>query len=209
MDPLGSDDRLEYAIRHPKVFSADAREGRSRRIVTIILFLIGAAFVSAYGVWFANMREAAAESAGKATQSRSRLYVPAVAATVHLATIRDDAFPPARISDDVPNRIYKCVGKSGATAFQQSPCAAGLKTEKVIGYVWKPEPLRAQSLPSAPTATPSSQYGSSVRYATEVPRNTECRAAEIWADDRRRELGIRATFADLRMLQDYVYERCK
>lgn len=209
MEPLSGDDRLEYAIRHPKVFSADAREGQARRFVSIVLFLIGTLFVMAFGAWFANMRETAAESSGPVTLVRPYADTPATSSTVYLRA-QDRYFQPATVTMDAPQgRIYKCEGKSGATTFQQFPCPAGSKTGRVIAYVPRYEPAQPRQLPPVTVPIQERQYTTYAAPPISSSPSAECKAAQNYADERRRELGINATVEGLRILQDYVYEHCK
>lgn len=207
MEPLHQDDRLEYAIRHPKLFSADAREGRSRRLVSIILWLMGALFVMAFGVWFASIRETKAESAAQLVDVRPHVQPPATMSTVYLNEQRRQLPQERLAAEDFRGHIYKCLGKSGSTTFQQFPCPAGAKTDKVIAYVPRYEPVRSPSFPAIPSQSP--QYAMAVTPSAGTSPQASCRAAEVWADDQRRQLGIHATFANLSVLQDYVYEHCK
>lgn len=209
MELPNNDDRFERAIRHPKLFSANAREGRSRRFVSIILFLMGALFVIAYGVWFASIRETAAETSAQAPRVRSHIDAPASASTVYFSADRT-ASPTATVTADARDgRIYKCLGKSGGVTFQQNPCPADSKTAKVISYVPGYEPVPTRQLSSENANSHVQQYAAPVAAPAAPFRNSNCKAAEIWADDRREQLGIHATFQDLRALQDYVYEHCK
>jgi hypothetical protein len=169
---------------------------------------MGALFVLAYGAWFASIRETAADLAGQTADVRSHVYAPAPVSSVYLRAQSTSFQPATDTMDDGHDRIYKCIDKSGATTFQQLPCGAGSKTDRVIPYVPRPEPVRAQSFSSLPAVAQAPQYAAPAA-SNFVSSNTECKAAEIWADDRRRQLGTHATFEDLRILQDYVYEHCK
>ena len=210
MEPLNNDDRLEHAIRHPKLFDADAREGRSRRFVSIVLFLMGTLFVMAFGVWFASSRETAAESSAQAAAVRSHSEAPATASTVYLEA-RRTALVAAAIAAEAARhgQIYKCLGKSGKETFQQLPCPSGSKTDRVIPFVTRFEPARAQPYASSTADNQVVQYQNpDVYYAAPAPIG-ECKAAENFADGERKRLGIHATLNELRYLQDYVYDRCK
>jgi hypothetical protein len=209
MEPLNDDDRLEYAIRHPKLFRADARDGQFRRIISTVLFLMGALFVLGYGAWFANMRETAAESSGQIAPARSHADTPATGSTVYLRG-QSAYFQPATVSMDAPQgHIYKCVGKSGDTTFQQFPCPAGSTTGKVIAYVPRYEAVQPKQLPAVTVPAQPAQYTTYAVPPTNSSPSAECMAAQNYADERRRELGINAGVEVLRGLHDYVYEHCK
>jgi len=47
-----SDGRLEQALQHQKLFSADAREGRSRSVIGGLLVMGAVGFLAAFALWF-------------------------------------------------------------------------------------------------------------------------------------------------------------